>query len=63
MKYDQITLALINAIKEQQAQIAVQRSVIDEQKAEIGKQRRQLEALTRLICSQNAAAEICKEDK
>jgi hypothetical protein len=49
VKYDRLGVLLINAVKEQQDQIQMQQ--------------RQIEALKRLICAQNAQAEVCKEGR
>ncbi len=54
VKYDRIGVVLLNAIKEQQTQIAEQRQQLVEQKALI-------DALRQLVCSQNPNAEVCKE--
>lgn len=47
VKYRQLGIIFVNAIKQQQIQIE--------------DQRQQIEALTRLVCSQNRQAEICRE--
>ena len=44
VKYDRISAVLVNAVKEQQAQIDEQRKQIDDQKAQIEKLNRQHEA-------------------
>jgi len=49
VKYDRLSVAFVNAFKEQQAQI--------------DRQQKQIEALTRLICLQSPEAEICREEK
>jgi hypothetical protein len=49
VKYDQITLALINAVREQQLLIE--------------RQQKQIDALKRLICKKDPTAEGCKEEK
>ncbi len=49
VKYKQINVVLVNALQEQQKQIE--------------QQQRQINALTRLVCSQNTQAEICKEQE
>lgn len=49
VKYDRLSVAFVNAFKEQQAQIE--------------RQQRQIEALTRLVCLQNPGAELCREEK
>jgi hypothetical protein len=54
VKYDRVGVVLVNAVKEQQAQIDAQTELIRRQQL-------QIEALTKLVCTTNAAAEICKE--
>ena len=54
VKYDQISVVLVNAVKEQQAQIEAQKKEIERQNAKI-------DALTRLVCASNKGADICKE--
>ena len=56
VKYDRIGVVLVNAVKEQQAQI-------DSQKAEIAAQRLEITSLKQYICSQDANAPFCKEKK
>jgi len=56
VKYAQITTVLVNAINEQQAEIA-------KQKQQIQSQQKLIEGLLRLACSQDPAADICKEDR
>ena len=52
VKYDRIGVLLLNAAKEQQAEIDVQRK-------EIADLRGQVEALKKMICATNASAELC----
>ncbi|MBP6002582.1 MAG: tail fiber domain-containing protein [Pyrinomonadaceae bacterium] len=52
VKYDRVGVVLVNAVKEQQAQIEAQAKQIEQQRAEI-------EALKALVCSQNPGAAIC----
>jgi hypothetical protein len=54
VKYDQISVALINAVKEQQAQIEKQQQIIESQQ-------QQLIEMKKLICSTNKLTEFCKE--
>ena len=49
VKYDRLTVVLINAVKEQQSEIEMLR--------------KQLAGLKKLLCIQNRDAEICKEMK
>jgi hypothetical protein len=53
VKYSQLNVVLINAIKEQQSQIQQQQQQIDQQQ-------RQIDALKKLLCQQNPQAEICR---
>lgn len=48
VKYDRLSVVFVNVFKEQQTQIEAQQ--------------RQIDALTRLVCSQNPQAEICKKN-
>ena len=56
VKYDRVGVVLVNAVKEQQAQIEAQAEVIR-------RQQQQIDALTKLVCSTNAGAEVCKEKR
>ena len=47
VKYDRIGVVLVNAVKEQQAEIEILRNHVN--------------ALKALLCSKNADAEVCKE--
>jgi hypothetical protein len=53
VKYGQITTVLVNAVKEQQAQITTQQQVIEQQQ-------RQIDLLKKLVCQSRFDAEICK---
>src|SRR5262249_27314552 len=53
VKYNQLSVVLINAIKEQQAQIK-------EQQTQLLAQQRELENLKRLICQKHPKSVICK---
>ena len=68
VKYDQIGVVLVNAVKEQQEEISSQRSVIsgqqkqiEDQSSKIKAQQKQIDTLTRLVCASNKDADICKE--
>ncbi len=54
VKYDRIGVVLVNAVKEQQAQIEQQRNLIETQQ-------RQIDAMKKLICMTNRDADPCKE--
>jgi hypothetical protein len=67
VKYDQIAVVLINAVNELQAQIqsqkdenARQKEIIEHQQSEYERQRKEFDALKKLVCSQNPSAEVCK---
>jgi hypothetical protein len=53
VKYDRVAVVLVNAVKEQQAEI-------EAQKKEISDLRSLVEALKTLVCASNREAEICK---
>jgi hypothetical protein len=53
VKYDRVGVILINAVKEQQSQIEAQSRLI-------ARQQQQIDALTKLVCALNAAADVCK---
>ena len=77
VKYDLLTVVLINAVKERQAQIESQSRSLEEQREQlrrnseenqkqqfqIDRQQKQIEALKKLLCGQNAGADACKENK
>lgn len=54
VKYKQMSIVFVNAIKEQQAQI-------ERQQALLGAQQKQISELKKLVCAQNPQAEICQE--
>ena len=67
VKYDRIGVVLVNAVKEQQAEIERQKQQIQrqdekivEQGRQIGEQQRQLEDLKKLVCLSNPQADVCK---
>ena len=53
VKYDRVGVVLINAVKEQQAQIEKQQKLIESQQ-------QQIDELKKLVCATNPAAAICK---
>jgi hypothetical protein len=63
VKYDRITVVLIKAIKEQQALIEAQNRKDKLRQEQIERQRAQIDALKKLVCSRNQQAEVCKENK
>lgn len=56
VKYGQIATVLVNAVKEQQAQI-------EQQQKQLQQQQLVIDGLKKLVCSQNAQAEVCREDQ
>lgn len=67
VKYDRLTVVLVNAVKEQQTEIESQRKLIDrqqsslrQQKDEFRKQQQQIDSLKQLICRRNHGAAACK---
>jgi hypothetical protein len=56
IKYDRVGVVLINAVKEQQAQI-------EKQNEQIKEQQKTIDALKSLVCAQNPNAEVCQEEK
>ena len=56
VKYDRIGVVLLNAVKEQQAQIERQQKLIAQQQLMIG-------GLKKLVCRTNSQADECREDK
>jgi Tfp pilus assembly protein FimV len=70
VKYDRLSVAFVNAFKEQQAQIQEQQKRINEQQKQIDQQQKRLneqqaaiDGLKKLVCLQNPQAKICKEAK
>jgi hypothetical protein len=59
VKYDRISAALVNAVKEQQTQIEKQQAQIEEQKARIEQQQSLIEGLKVAVCQQNTQLAIC----
>lgn len=53
VKYDQLSVALINAVKEQQSQI-------EQQREQIKKQQSLIEDLRKLVCRDNSNEDVCK---
>lgn len=67
IKYDRISVALVNAVKEQQAQIEAQQTLLKQQQAQIAAQQQQLkqqqallDGLKKLFCQQNPNADGCR---
>jgi len=67
VKYDRISVALVNAVKEQQGQIEAQQTQLKQQQAQIEAQQQQLkkqqtliDGLKKLFCQQDPKSEICR---
>ena len=58
---DPIMWTMLNAIKEQQAQIELQNKTARDQRIQIETHQRQIRELKKLVCLNNKQAEICKE--
>lgn len=54
VKYDRVGIVLVNAVKEQQAQI-------EQQQKQIESLNQQIELMKSLVCSQNPNADVCKK--
>lgn len=61
VKYDRVSVVLVNAIQEQQRQIETQQKQIEAQQKQIEQQRKQLESLTKFICAINSKADVCQK--
>ncbi len=60
VKYDRLSVAFVNAFKEQQAQIEKQQATIELQQKQLDEQRAQIQALLRLACSQTSDPTVCR---
>ena len=61
MKYDRVGVVIVNAVKEQQAQIEAQRDKISDQQKELDDLRSQIGTLKALVCGTNRKAAICQQ--
>jgi hypothetical protein len=68
VRYDRLGVVLLNAVREQQTQIEAQQKEIENQKQlnqslqnQLDRQEAEIEALKKLICRQNPAAEACRQ--
>jgi hypothetical protein len=61
VKYDRLTVVLLNAVKEQQVQNDKQNAQIEEQQRQIQQQQVLIEALRSLVCRSNRRAKTCSE--
>lgn len=61
VKYTQLTVVLINAVKEQQTQLETQAKQIAAQQAQLKQQQQQLDALRKLVCQTQPQAAACQE--
>jgi hypothetical protein len=60
LKYANITTALVNAVKEQQAEIKDQQKENQKLREQIMHQQAQLDALRELVCATNSTAAVCR---
>jgi hypothetical protein len=60
VKYDRVAVVLLNAVKEQQAQITAQQAQLKQQAQQMQNQLREIAILKRLYCLQQPKAEMCK---
>ena len=56
VKYDQLSVVLINSVKEQQ-------TLIEEQQLQLTAQRQELDALKKMLCAERPQAEFCRAPK
>ena len=59
--YGQISTVLVNAVKEQQAEIERQRKDNRELKQQLTEQQRQIELLTQIVCRSRRSTKMCRE--
>ncbi|MBK8809315.1 MAG: tail fiber domain-containing protein [Acidobacteria bacterium] len=60
VRFEGVTVVLVNAVKQQQKQIEDQQKQIEEQRELLERQRLALEALRKLVCAQNTSIEVCR---
>lgn len=60
VKYEKMSMLLINAVKEQQTQIEVQEKQNNAQQRQIEQQRTEIDALRALVCRRNRNVAICR---
>ncbi len=60
VKYDRIGVVLINAVKEQQAEIKMLEEKIRSQEETIREQKLQIDSVRKALCEMNPASKICK---
>ena len=60
VKYDQLTVVLINAVKEQQTQIAQQTAPLKTQAFLLEQQQTLITALQKTLCRQQQRAKACR---
>jgi hypothetical protein len=67
VKYNHLSVVLVNAVKEQQAQIELQKKLIKQQETRLVSQQKllqqqqsQVERLKKLVCLNHPQADVCK---
>ena len=63
VKYDRVGVVLLNAVKQQQAQIERQNELLEKQNEQLRQQQAAIDALKKLACAQTPEAELCREKK
>lgn len=63
VKYEQLNVVLINAVKEQQALIEQQQSTLKQQQSQIERQQLEIRELKRLVCLSYPQAATCRSKK
>lgn len=63
VKYDRLSVAFVNAFKEQQAQIESQQQQIKQQNQQIKRQQQQIDGLQKIVCGLQPTAKICRQKK
>lgn len=61
VKYDHLAVVLINAVKEQQAQIDSQKNQLSAQAKQIERQKAEMEDLRSLVCGTHKKAAVCRK--
>jgi hypothetical protein len=59
VKYDRVSVVLINAVTQQQAQIEEQKIQLEQQRSMISRQQTEIDALKKLVCQNQSKAKVC----
>lgn len=63
VKYDRLSVAFVNAFKQQQQQIETQQRQNEQQQGLIERQQKQIDALIKIVCKAEPQAEVCRHQK